>query len=66
MKTDPDPDELTPSESDLAVSFYDFACDNPNDTFEEVAARMMPNGKCEKSTEAFKREAQRMSDLAKV
>jgi hypothetical protein len=64
MKNEPETDELTAEESDLAVSFYDTACDYKNDSFIQVAARVMPVG-WGNSTEAFKREARRMFDLAR-
>jgi hypothetical protein len=64
MKTKPDEDELTPEESDLAVNFYDSACDYKDDSFIQIAARVMPKG-WQDSTEAFKREARRMYDLSK-
>jgi hypothetical protein len=44
MSAKPDTDDLTPSESDLAVSFYDMACDFKDDSFIQVAAKVMPNG----------------------
>jgi hypothetical protein len=65
MRTEPDTDNLTPGESDLAVNFYDVACDYKNDSFIQVAARVMPAG-WGNSTEAFKREARRMFDLART
>jgi hypothetical protein len=64
MKNEPETDELTAEESDLAVSFYDTACDYKNDSFTQVAARVMPN-RWRDSTEAFKLEARRMFDLAR-
>jgi hypothetical protein len=64
MKTKPDQDELTSEESDLAVSFYDSACDYKDDSFIQIAARVMPKG-WQTSTEAFKRECRRMFDLAR-
>jgi hypothetical protein len=64
MKNETEPDELTAEESDLAVSFYDIACDYKNESFTQVAARVLPNG-WGSSTEAFKREARRMFDLAR-
>jgi hypothetical protein len=64
MKKEPETDELTPEESDLAVSFYDMACDYKTESFTQIAARVMPNG-WRNSTEAFKREARRMFDLAR-
>jgi hypothetical protein len=65
MRAKLDKDELTPEESDLAVNFYDSACDYMNDSFIQIAARVMPKG-WQDSTEAFKREARRMFDLARL
>jgi hypothetical protein len=65
MSAKPDTDDLTPSESDLAVSFYDMACDFKEESFMQIAARVKPAG-WENSTEAFKREARRMFDLART
>lgn len=64
MRTQPEKDELTSEESDLAVTFYDVACDYKNESFIQIAARVMPKG-WQDSTEAFKREARRMFDLAR-
>jgi hypothetical protein len=62
--TKPEKDDLNLEESDLAVSFYDSACDFINDSFVQIASRVMPKG-WQNSTEAFKREARRMFDLAR-
>jgi hypothetical protein len=37
MRAKLDKDELTPEESDLAVNFYDSACDYMNDSFIQIA-----------------------------
>jgi hypothetical protein len=59
-------DDLTPNQSDLAVSFYDAACDFPAETFEQIAKRLVPKGFGRSSSSpAFKREAQRMFKLAR-
>jgi hypothetical protein len=57
---------LSLSQIDLAVSFYDMAADYPNETFAQIAKRVVPRGFGRtKTSEAFKREAKRMFDLAR-
>jgi hypothetical protein len=60
-----EPDELTPEETGFAVGFYNSACDYKDDSFIQIAARVMPKG-WQDSTEAFKRECRRMFDLARL
>jgi hypothetical protein len=53
-------------QTELAITFYDVACDHPRATFEQVAARVLPRGFGKSGTAAiFKREARRMFKLAR-
>jgi hypothetical protein len=56
---------LTIEQSDLAVSFYDEACDYPKKTFEQITKRVVPRGFGKsKTSEAFRKEARKTFDLA--
>jgi hypothetical protein len=55
---------LSLEQTDLAVNFYDVANDHPNESFFQIARRVMPRGWI-KASAAFKREARRMFDLAR-
>jgi hypothetical protein len=51
---------------ELAVNFYDVACDEPSATFEQVAKKVVPGGFGKsKSSAAFNKEARRMFNLAR-
>jgi hypothetical protein len=53
-------------QTDLAVSFYDMAADDPTETFAQIAKRVVPRGfGTTKTSEAFKWEAREMYDLAR-
>jgi hypothetical protein len=56
--------DLSMEQTDLAVSFYDMAADYPNETFAQIAKRVMPRGWI-KASAALKREARKMYDLAR-
>jgi hypothetical protein len=58
--------KLSFPQQELAVSFYDAACDQPSATFAQIAKRLVPRG-FGKSTSggAFKKEARKMFDLAR-
>lgn len=57
--------DLPIEQSDLAVSFYDTAPDYPKETFAQIAKRVVPRGFGKsKTSAAFKKEAQRMFNLA--
>jgi hypothetical protein len=57
---------LTLIESDLAVSFYDTACDHPSEVFEQIVSRVL--GMCGFALiphpEKFHRECERIFNLA--
>jgi hypothetical protein len=55
---------LSMEQVDLAVNFYDVANDHPNESFTQIAKRVMPRG-WTKASAAFKREARRMFTLAR-
>ena len=59
---------LTFNESGLAVSFYDSACDHPNEVFGQITRRVLgPRGFAMlPHPEQFRRECQRMFDLARA
>ncbi|HEY0705132.1 MAG TPA: hypothetical protein VGD60_20370 [Candidatus Acidoferrales bacterium] len=63
---DKEPDELTPTESDLAVNFYDAGCDYPVESFKEIVRRVLGDTGFAKHppSAAFERECRRMFDLA--
>lgn len=56
--------DLPMEQSDLAVNFYDVACDYPNESLVQIAKRVVPQ-KWNKASAAFKREARRMFNLAR-
>jgi hypothetical protein len=54
------------SQLDVAISFYDTACDYPKETFEQIAKRLVPRGFGKSRTRAtFEKEARKMFDLAR-
>lgn len=56
---------LSMEQSDLAVVFYDEAADHPKESFARITKRVVPRGFGKsKTTAAFKKEAQRMFNLA--
>jgi hypothetical protein len=59
-------DQLTPQESDLAVMFYDVACNYPAESFLEVAHRVLGPAMFSQSKHisVFRLECQRRYDLA--
>ena len=58
--------EISDTQSDLAVSFYDMAVDHSKESFEMIAKRVVPKGFGKsKTSAAFKKEARRMFDLAR-
>jgi hypothetical protein len=58
--------DLSLEQTDLAVSFYDAAADYPKESFTHIANRVVPRGFGRtKPSEAFKREARRMFNLAR-
>jgi hypothetical protein len=53
-------------QQELAVNFYDAACDEPSATFEQVAKQVVPRGFGKsKSSAAFEKEARKMFNLAR-
>jgi hypothetical protein len=48
---------------DLAVNFYDVACDHLSESFVQIAKRVMPR-RWNKANAAFRREARRLFNLA--
>jgi hypothetical protein len=64
--TPPTPRDVLLEQTDLAVSFYDMAAGYLNETFEQIAKRVVPRGFGNtKTSAAFKREARKMFDLAR-
>jgi hypothetical protein len=62
----PTPRPLSFQQSDLAVCFYDEACDHPKESFEQITKRVVPRGFGKsKTAAAFKRETRRMFELAR-
>jgi hypothetical protein len=58
--------QLSFEQQELAVTFYDVACDRPHATFEQVAKKVVPRGFGKsKSSARFKKEARKMFDLAR-
>lgn len=52
--------------SDLAVSFYDVAADDPQESFDQIANRNVPRGFGKaKTSAAFRREARKIFNLAR-
>jgi hypothetical protein len=57
---------LTFPQLDLAICFYDEACDYPKETFEQITKRVVPRGFGNaKTSEAFRKEARKMFNLAR-
>ena len=58
---------LTVGESDLAVNFYDVACDHRSEVFGQIVSRVLgPRGfSMLPHPETFRRECQKMFDLAR-
>jgi hypothetical protein len=53
-------------QQELAINFYDMACDYPRESFEMITKRLLPRGFGKsKSVGAFKKEAKKMFDLAR-
>jgi hypothetical protein len=58
--------KLAFEQQELAVNFYDAACDSPRATFEQIAKQVVPRGfGRSKTSAAFKREARKMFKLAR-
>ncbi len=58
--------KLSFQQQELAVNFYDAACDAPRATFEQIAKEVVPRGFGKSKTgAAFKREARKMFTLAR-
>ncbi len=55
---------LSLEQTDLAVNFYDVANDHPDESFVQIAKRVMPRGWVEASA-SLKQEARRMFNLAR-
>jgi hypothetical protein len=55
---------LPMEQSDLAVNFYDVACDHPNESFVQITKRVIPR-KLNEASAAFKQEARRMFNLGR-
>jgi len=54
------------SQLDVAISFYDTACDHPKESFEQIAKRLVPRGFGKSRTSAmFEKEARKMFNLAR-
>ena len=54
------------SQLDVAISFYDTACDYPKETFEQIAKRLLPKGFGKSRTRAvFEEQARKMFKLAR-
>jgi hypothetical protein len=56
--------KLSFAQQELAVTFYDVACDQPSETFAQIAKRVMPQGWI-KASAAFRREARKMFNNAR-
>jgi hypothetical protein len=57
---------LTFPQLELAICFYDEAGDYPNESFEQIAKRVVPRGFGKwKTSGAFRKEARKMFDLAR-
>jgi len=58
--------KLSFEQHELAVNFYDAACDEPSATFEQIAEQVVSRGFGKsKSSAAFKQEARKVFDLAR-
>lgn len=51
-------------QTELAVNFYDVANDHPNESFVQIAKRVMPR-EWARASASLKREARRMFNLAR-
>jgi hypothetical protein len=59
--------DLPMEQTDLAVSFYDIAADYPKESFAQIANRVAPRGFGNtQASAAFKKEARKMYNLAKL
>jgi hypothetical protein len=57
---------LTFPQLELAICFYDEACDYPKETFEQITKRVVPRGFGKAKTSApFRREARKMFYFAR-
>jgi hypothetical protein len=57
---------LTVPQLEMAICFYDVACDNPKRSFEQITMRVLPRGFGEsKASVRFKKEARKTCDLAR-
>jgi hypothetical protein len=57
---------LTFEQTELAICFYDEANDYPDETFEQIAKRVMPHGFGKSKTQAeFRKEARKLFDLGR-
>jgi hypothetical protein len=57
---------LSFQQSDIAVSFYDAACDYPKESFEQITKRLAARGFGKSRTSAvFKQDAREMFTLAR-
>jgi|HubBroStandDraft_6_1064221.scaffolds.fasta_scaffold301180_2 hypothetical protein len=56
--------QLPPELNDLVVSFYDVAVDYRKESFPQIARRVLPRRF--KPSPAFRREARKMYDLARL
>jgi hypothetical protein len=62
----PVPSALSFPQIELAVCFYDEANDYPKETFEQITKRVIPRGFGNaKTSEAFRKEARKMFNLAR-
>jgi hypothetical protein len=53
-------------QQELAINFYDMACDYPRESFEMITKRLLPRGFGKsKSVGVFKKQAKKMFDLAR-
>jgi hypothetical protein len=57
---------LSFAQRELAVNFYDAACDEPSATFEPIAKRVVPRGFGKsRSSAAFEKESRKMFNLTR-
>ena len=57
---------LTFPQLELAICFYDEACDYPKENFEQIAKRVVPRGSGKlKTSGVFRKEARKMFDSAR-
>jgi hypothetical protein len=58
--------KLSFGQQELAVNFYDSACDWPSATFQQITKQVVPRGFSKSTTSAaFRKEARKMFDLAR-